>query len=334
MPAARRGDRRSRARSSSASSSSQQPWTSPMMSNGPCSSRRSFHSGSRSIVGRVDLLRRAAGRGRGGSPRAAGRAASGAAARVWLRTTCGPKSRSGAAALRSWQTALGQVEHDRDRQHVVLAGQRDQRLAGLGLHVGGVDDGQPPARQPLAGDEVQHLERVVGRGLVVLVVGDQAAAEVGREHLGRRKCLRANVDLPEPEAPTGRRGDSSGIVESSVIGVEHRHLRRRPDARVLGADRQEPHRVAVAGRRRPSAQACELARASTRSGGRGGGTCPAGSVSKRDVVLGVRRGHDDRRRAARARTRRARTPPGAAGRGARSPRPARRRRSPPSRASR
>ena len=34
-----------------------------------------------------------------------------------------------------------QVEHDRHRQHVVLAGQQDERPAGLGLGVGGVDNG-------------------------------------------------------------------------------------------------------------------------------------------------------------------------------------------------
>ena len=45
---------------------------------------------------------------------------------------------------------LGQVQHDGDRQAVVLPGQLDQRLAGLGLDVGGVDDRQPPQGQPLA----------------------------------------------------------------------------------------------------------------------------------------------------------------------------------------
>ena len=74
----------------------------------------------------------------------------------------------------------------------------DERLARLGLHVGRVDDGEPAAREPLAGDVVQHLEGVVGRGLVVLVVGDQAAAEVGREHLGRREVLAREGRLAGP----------------------------------------------------------------------------------------------------------------------------------------
>ncbi len=78
-----------------------------------------------------------------------------------------------------------QVEHDRGRQHVVLAGQHDQLAAGFGLHVGGVDDGQAAGLEALAGDELQHLERGRRGGLVVLVVGDQAAAEVRGDHLGR-----------------------------------------------------------------------------------------------------------------------------------------------------
>ena len=98
----------------------------------------------------------------------------------WRRSTCARSpGRALGVALRA--DALGQVEHDRHRQHVVLAGQRDQLLAGIGLHVGGVDDGQPAGGQPLARRcSRSSVERVRGGGLVVLVVGDQAAAEVAR----------------------------------------------------------------------------------------------------------------------------------------------------------
>ncbi len=78
-----------------------------------------------------------------------------------------------------------QIEHDRDRQHVVLAGQGNEVAAGFGLDVGGVDDGEAAGFEPLPGDEAEHLERGRGGGLVVLVVGDQAAAEVRGDHLGR-----------------------------------------------------------------------------------------------------------------------------------------------------
>jgi hypothetical protein len=65
----------------------------------------------------------------------------------------------------------------------VLTRQRDERLAGVHLHVGGIDHREPRVREPASGDELQHREGVFGRGLVVLVIGDQPAAEVRGEHL-------------------------------------------------------------------------------------------------------------------------------------------------------
>lgn len=60
----------------------------------------------------------------------------------------------------------------------MLAGQREEMLAGVGLHVGCVDDRQVAGGQPLAGDEVQQLERRAGRRLVRFIVGHQAATDV------------------------------------------------------------------------------------------------------------------------------------------------------------
>ena len=80
---------------------------------------------------------------------------------------------------------LGHVEHDGDGQHVVLLGQVDQLAAGVRLHAGRVDDGAAAGGQALARDVVQDVEGVLGGALVVLVVGDQAAAEVGGDDLGR-----------------------------------------------------------------------------------------------------------------------------------------------------
>ena len=80
---------------------------------------------------------------------------------------------------------LADVEHDRHRQHVLVAGERQQRPPRVRLHVRGVDHGQPPDGQPLRGDHVQRLERGHGDRLVVLVVADQAAEEVRGQHLGR-----------------------------------------------------------------------------------------------------------------------------------------------------
>ena len=80
---------------------------------------------------------------------------------------------------------LADIEHDRHRQHMMLAGQRHQRPPRVRLHVRGVDHGQPPDGEPLGGDHVQRLEGRRGHRLVVLVVADQAAEEVRGQHLGR-----------------------------------------------------------------------------------------------------------------------------------------------------
>ena len=100
-----------------------------------------------------------------------------------------PEVTVGACGVPFVVDALRQIENDRGRQHVVLAGQGDQALAILGTHVGGVDDGQPTRRQALGRNEVQDVERVLGDGLVVLVVAHQASAEVGRDDLRGQEVL-------------------------------------------------------------------------------------------------------------------------------------------------
>ena len=82
---------------------------------------------------------------------------------------------------------LGQVEDDRDRQEMVLAREANERSARFRLHVRRIDDGQPSTRHPLPGDVVEQLERVARRVLGVLVVGDETAAEVGGNDLGREE---------------------------------------------------------------------------------------------------------------------------------------------------
>ena len=84
-----------------------------------------------------------------------------------------------------------------------------------------------PAASRLRGDEVQHLEGVVGRRLVVLVVGHQPPAEVGREHSVGLKCFRAKVDLPEPEGPIRTTSESSGMRDLHGVSLDGR---RRPSA--------------------------------------------------------------------------------------------------------
>ncbi len=82
---------------------------------------------------------------------------------------------------------LREIEHNRHRQAVVFACQREQRLAGFGFDIGSIDDGQSTSSQAPGGDEVQHRESVVGGALIIFVVRDQAATEVRREHLGSLK---------------------------------------------------------------------------------------------------------------------------------------------------
>ncbi len=93
------------------------------------------------------------------------------------------------AAVPLFADLLGQVEDQGHRKAVVFPSKLDERLAGLGLDVGGVHDGQFAQGQTLPGDEVQQLECLVGHGLVVLVVADHSPAGIGREDLRRQEVL-------------------------------------------------------------------------------------------------------------------------------------------------
>jgi hypothetical protein len=108
---------------------------------------------------------------------------------------------------------LSQAEHDRHGEDVVPACELDQRPPSLGLHVRGVDDREPAAGQPLPDDVVEELERIVGGVLRVLVVGDEAAAEVGRDHLGRE-------EVRMPEGGLARSGDADQDDERKLGDLE------------------------------------------------------------------------------------------------------------------
>jgi len=84
---------------------------------------------------------------------------------------------------------LRKIENDRARHHVVFVGNLHERLARFGLNIGGVDDSEMPGCEPFAQNEVQHLEGLFGGGLIILVVGNQAAADVGRQNFGRLEVL-------------------------------------------------------------------------------------------------------------------------------------------------
>ena len=190
----RRGRGRSRARSSRDSSSDRQPCTSPTTSKGPWSSRRSLSRRSRTIVAaatsstpRSTWTRRKPSRLRWPSDLRS--------CAAWRLTTPGAEVAVGPLGVAGDADAVGDVEHDRDGQHVVGLGELEQLLASGGLDVRGVDHREPAARQPLADDDAEHLEGVLAGVLVVLVVGDQATAEVAGDHLVGAEVLAREARL-------------------------------------------------------------------------------------------------------------------------------------------
>ena len=85
---------------------------------------------------------------------------------------------------------FGQMQHDRHRQAMVLAGAVPPGAPSLFLHVGGIDNGQPASRKAFGGDEMQQVKGIGGGRLIVLVITNQTSAEVGREHF---RGLRASA---------------------------------------------------------------------------------------------------------------------------------------------
>ncbi len=121
---------------------------------------------------------------------------------------------------------LGDVEHDGDGQHVVPLRQVDQLPPGLLLDAGGVDDGAAAGGQALAGDVVQYVEGVTGGALVVLVVGDQTAAEVRGDDLG-------GLEVAPGEGGLARAGGADEHHEGEV-GDGQRAARRGHGGRGAG----------------------------------------------------------------------------------------------------
>ena len=107
----------------------------------------------------------------------------------------------GAGGVALQADVLRDVQDDRHRQHVVRPGHGDELLAGLGLDVRRVDDGEAAPGQPDADDVVQQVERGRCRGLVVLVVGHEAAAEVRGDDLGRPEVGAAERRLARSAHP-------------------------------------------------------------------------------------------------------------------------------------
>ncbi len=104
---------------------------------------------------------------------------------------------------------FGQVKNNGHRQAVIMPGQLHQRLASLGLDVGGVDHREPTQGEPLAGDEPEQLERLVRDGLVVLIVADHPSAGIRRENLRR-------LEVPAREGALARAAGTDQDDEAEV----------------------------------------------------------------------------------------------------------------------
>ena len=280
-PTAGRGRRTSRSQPSSVSrvrSSEAQPWTSPMMSNGPVSSR--------AVVPRT-LARRRSPASISSSPRS-----------TWTRRKPSLLSRRASrlqvAVLAgddvAAEVAVGPLRVALDARRPRGRRGRSRRPGRRGslaslisearawlLDVGGVDDGQQPAAQPGADDVVQDVEGVRRGGLVVLVVGDQPAAEVAGDDLGRLEVARARRSTCR--CRRRRRGATRPMLRDcrwsrrASVTAEHRHLGRRAQVGVDVADAAALDAVAVASRR-PGRTSRRTRRGSTRSGGRGAACRP------------------------------------------------------------
>ena len=131
------------------------------------------------------------------------------------------------------------VEHDRHRQHVVRPRELDELAAGLARDVRRVDDREPAGGEPLACDVAEHVEGVLRRVLIVLVVAHHPATHIAREHLVR-------PEVPRREGRLARPGDADERDETQlrdrdvaheVTSVTDASATRRKSASWVGAPR-------------------------------------------------------------------------------------------------
>ena len=293
-----------------------------MMSNGPRSRRRSVHIGARSNCDVRAVAQDPDARGSPPccSPRSERLQIARAGGGRRARRSRGPDASRCAPGRR-----LGGVEHDRDREQVVLARDPQQRGARLALDVGGVDHGQPPARAAAA-----RRSRAAPRTRPRSPTGRcrRRPRARGRSRWRRprsagsaapRTCSCPSRSRPSARPRTGS-GSSILIARTPPSGSAARRL--HPPGRPAGSARgsrggRRPVRPRGELRPRPLEAVVGVAERAGRE------------RLPQPVVLGVGRRDDDGLRAGRSRTRSPRTPPAAADRSARSPRPARPRRTRP-----
>jgi mannose-6-phosphate isomerase-like protein (cupin superfamily) len=81
------------------------------------------------------------------------------------------------------------LENDCHCDAVKLTCQCEKRFSRLHFHIGGINYGQPPGRQPLGGQEVQNLESIRGGGLIIFIVRNHSPEKIGRQDFGESKMF-------------------------------------------------------------------------------------------------------------------------------------------------
>jgi len=116
---------------------------------------------------------------------------------------------------------LLQIEDDGDRQPLVLTRDGQSLLSGLGLHIRRVEHREPARSEPFPRHVIERVERVLGCGLVVLVVGDEGPVGVGAENFGRLEVSTSEGGLAAPgradEDDQGQLGDGEPHGRGSVL---------------------------------------------------------------------------------------------------------------------
>ena len=125
--------------------------------------------------------------------------------------TCGPNLRSARPWLRSWQSVRRQIEHDRDRQ--ARRARARARPAACARPAARSSRRSPSAvRRPAA---CAAMKCSTSKASLVAVWSFSSSETSPRQKSDEmtsvgRKCLRANVDLPEPDAPISTTSESFG----------------------------------------------------------------------------------------------------------------------------
>src|SRR3954454_22577911 len=200
-----------------------------MMSNGPRSDLRLFHSGCRSIEtcstssGVVSTCTyRNPSRSSPRSPRRS--------CIDWLRTTCGPKSRSARERFRSWQTSSASRRTIATGSTFVASTTvSSPRASRLPATYWSTSNASPVAAWLFSSS---------------LTKPRQKSDEITSVAL---KCLRANVDFPQPLAPIRTTRESSGSVSFTAVSLEMRPAGVLLADGVLARNAAEPQQQVVQG---------------------------------------------------------------------------------------